>query len=167
MLLLCTPATFFHALGQSKLSVKSSTVLHKAFIPPSLLPTRKDPLLLFRHLTRNTEITASISGFYETLLDLGTGVVVNLFVGMFDVGYADLGVDDGAGAVVEVLRCFDAHPEDGSVLGHAMRLGRSSKGRLRPVVTSMLSRGVELDLINLYKVINRRDQKRMRRLLKI
>jgi len=51
-------------------------------------------------------------------------------VGMFDMGYADLGADDGAGAVVEALRCFDAHSEDGSVLGHAMKLGRSSKGRL-------------------------------------
>ena len=43
---------------------------------------------------------------------------------MFDVGYADLGADDGAGAGVEVLRCFDAHPEDGLVVAHATIFGR-------------------------------------------
>jgi hypothetical protein len=106
------PSTFFHTLDQSKPSVMSSTVLHKTSIPPSLLPTRKDPPLLLISLTRNVQITASIFGFRETLLDLGTGIVVNLFAGVFDMGYADLGADDDAETGVEVLRCFDAHSED-------------------------------------------------------
>jgi hypothetical protein len=71
---------------------------------------------------------------------------------MFDVGYADFGADDGACAGVEVLRCSEAHPEDGlvvayaTIFGHCLEMWTLTGGNFE---SSIVPRGVELEVNNL------------------